>query len=203
MLPVANLKLDVPVGQCWYDDTVLGDRYRGSVMVGNWGDRTVSWHKVAAAGAGFVAPSETLLTGDGIIRPVSAMPTNDGRLIVAVCYMKGNEGSPVRQTDLLLISPKAGQFPHRDFSEVPLVDLLDSPWQLRAKAHQEILRAGGETRFDNGCVYRHRAGRAKIFQPHLSSGAGGQSRGPRSHSRVGQLWRHDGSDRLASSGESP
>ncbi len=145
MLPVANLRLDVPIGQCWYDDTVLGRRYRGSVMVANWGDRTVSWHKVAQAGAGFLAPSEILLEGEGTIRPVSAMPTNDGRLIVAVCYMEGNENSPVRPTDLLLISPKAGEFPFRDYSKTPLPHLLNEPWQVRAKAHQEILRRGGET----------------------------------------------------------
>ncbi len=144
MLPVANLRLDVPVGQCWYDDTVLGERYRGSVMVANWGDRTVSWHKVAPAGAGFEAPSEILLQGEGTIRPVSAMPTNDGRLIVAVCYMEGNEGSPVRRTDLLLISPKDGDFPPRDYSKMSLRELLNQPWQLSAKAHQEILRRGGE-----------------------------------------------------------
>lgn len=143
MLPVANLQLDVPVGQCWYDDTVLGEQYRGSVMVGNWGDRTVSWHKISPAGAGFAAPSATFLQGEGVIRPLSVMPTNDGRLIVAVCYMQGNEGSPVRRTDLLLISPKAGEFAHRDYSETPLRELLNEPWQLAAKAHQEILRRGG------------------------------------------------------------
>ena len=144
MLPVANLQLDVPVGQCWYDDTVLGEQYRGSVMVGNWGDRTVSSYKVAPSGAGFEAPTEVLLRGEGIIRPLSAMPTNDGRLVVAVCYMEGNENSPVRRTDLLLISPKDGEFPFRDYSETPLRELLNEPWQLAAKAHQEILRRGGE-----------------------------------------------------------
>lgn len=143
MLPVANLQLDVPVGQCWYDDSVLGEQYRGSVMVGNWGDRTVSWYKVAPEGAGFTAPTEILLQGEGIIRPVSAMPTNDGRLIVSVCYMQGNEGSPVRRTDLLLISPSEGEFQNRDYSKVPLRSLLNEPWQLAAKAHQEILRQGG------------------------------------------------------------
>ncbi len=144
MLPLANLQLDVPVGQCWYDDTVLGQRYRGSVMVGNWGNRTVSYYKVAPLGAGFEAPTEVLLTGEGIIRPLSAMPTNDGRLIVAVCYMEGNENSPVRRTDLLLISPKDGEFLHRDYTDTPLRQLLNEPWQLAAKAHQEILRRGGE-----------------------------------------------------------
>ena len=144
MLPVANLKLDVPVGQCWYDDTVLGERYRGSVLVANWGDRTVSWHKITPNGAGFDAPSEALLTGEGTIRPVSALPTNDGRLVVAACYMEGNEGSPVRKTDLLLISPTDGDFSHRDDSKTPLRELLNRPWQIRARAHQEILRQGGD-----------------------------------------------------------
>ena len=143
MLPVANLQLDVPVGQCWYDDTVLSEQYRGSVLVGNWGDRTVSAYKVAPEGAGYTASSDVLLQGEGTIRPVSAMPTNDGRLIVAVCYMEGNEGSPVRRTDLLLISPKKRDFQNLDYSKIPLRELLHEPWQLAAKAHQEILRKDG------------------------------------------------------------
>ncbi len=144
MLPVANLELDVPVGQCWYDDTALGEQYRGSLMVANWGNRTISWHTPEADGAGFVAPTETFLTGEGVIRPLSAMPTNDGRLIATVCYMQGNESSPVRRTDLLLIRPKEGSSNHRDVLKEPLRELLDEPWQLRAKAHQEILRLSGD-----------------------------------------------------------
>ena len=143
MLPVTNLKLAVPVGQCWYDDTVLGDQYKGSIFVANWGNRTISQHKISARGAGFTAPSKPFLIGEGLRRPVSVMPTNDGRLIVAVCYMQGNEGSPVRKTDLLLISPRDKNFPHKDFSKSELPQLLASPWQRRYKAHQEILRTGG------------------------------------------------------------
>ncbi|MDC0268068.1 c-type cytochrome [bacterium] len=133
LLPVVNLELDVPVGQCWY---------KGSVLVANWGNRTVSRHAISANGAGFVAPTDFFLRGDGLRRPVSITPLNDGRMVVSVCYMQGNEGSPVRQTDLLLISPKVPAS-SADLSKSDLVGLLDHSWTVRYKAHQEILRRRG------------------------------------------------------------
>lgn len=133
LLPVVNLELDVPVGQCWHE---------GAVLVANWGNRTVSRHSIAANGAGFVAPTDFFLRGDGLRRPVSITPLNDGRMVVSVCYMQGNEGSPVRQTDLLLISPKAPAA-SGDLSKSDLVGLLDHSWTVRYKAHQEILRRRG------------------------------------------------------------
>jgi putative heme-binding domain-containing protein len=133
ILPVMNLELDVPVGQCWHDD---------GVFVANWGNRTVSRHPVTASGDGFAAPTEIFLRGEGLRRPVSITPTNDGRFVVAVCYMEGNEGSPVRKTDLLLISPDTPAT-GGDHSDADLLSLLEKPWSVRYKAHQEILRRGG------------------------------------------------------------
>ncbi|MDG1852552.1 MAG: sulfatase-like hydrolase/transferase [Verrucomicrobiales bacterium] len=133
LLPVVNLELDVPVGQCWHE---------GAVLVANWGNRTVSRHSIAANGAGFVAPTDFFLRGDGLRRPVSITPLNDGRMIVSVCYMQGNEGSPIRQTDLLLISPKTPAA-SGDLNKSDLVGLLDQSWTVRYKAHQEILRRRG------------------------------------------------------------
>ena len=133
LLPVVNLELDVPVGQCWHD---------GAVLVANWGNRTISRHTISANGTGFSAPSEAFLVGEGLRRPVSITPLNDGRMVASVCYMQGNEGSPVRQTDLLLISPKAPTA-SGDLSKSDLVGLLDKSWTVRYKAHQEILRRRG------------------------------------------------------------
>ena len=133
LLPVVNLELDVPVGQCWYN---------GAVLVANWGNRTISRHFISESGAGFVAPTDFFLRGDGLCRPVSITPLNDGRMVVSVCYMQGNEGSPVRQTDLLLISPKTPAA-SADLSKSDLVGLLDQSWTVRYKAHQEILRRRG------------------------------------------------------------
>ena len=133
LLPVVNLELDVPVGQCWYE---------GAVLVANWGNRTVSRHVISDSGAGFSAPTDFFLRADGLRRPVAITPLNDGRLVVSLCYMEGNEGSPVRQTDLLLVSPVAS-VSRRNLHQVDLVDLLDEPWVVRYKAHQEILRRRG------------------------------------------------------------
>lgn len=144
MIPNVNWTLDVPVGQGFYDHTTLGTDYRGSLLVANWGSRSVDQYPIKSVGAGFRAESRRLLQAEGERRPVSVMPMNDGRLVVSVCYMKGNEGSPRRKTDLLLISPRdakrPGEFNHLNRSPV---ELLSEPIQLRAKAHREILRQGG------------------------------------------------------------
>jgi len=145
LLPVSSLKLAVPVGQCWYDDIVLGEQYRDSLFVANWGSRTVTQHKLTRNGAGFSATTKPFLIGEGIVRPVSVMPTNDGRMVISLCHMQGNEDSPVRRTDLVLIEPKDREFPHLDFSTQSPEDLLLKPWQIRAKSHQEILLTGGDS----------------------------------------------------------
>jgi len=144
MIPNVNWAIDVPVGQGYYDHTTLGEEYRGSLFVANWGSRSVSHHPIKPEGAGFRADSLPFLLADGNRRPLSALPTNDGRLIVALCYMKGNAPSPVCQTDLLLISPRKPKINSAfDHSGKPLLELLSEPIQIRAKAHREILRQGG------------------------------------------------------------
>lgn len=143
MIPNVNWSLDVPVGQGFYDHATLGEEYRGSLFVANWGSRSVDRYPIQPAAAGFRSESLPFLQAEGDRRPVSAMPTNDGRLIVSICYMQGNEGSPQRQTDLLLISPReAGADAAFDHSDRSLVELLSEPVQLRAKAHSEMLRRG-------------------------------------------------------------
>ena len=145
MIPTLNWELDVPVGQGFYDDTALGDDYRGSLFVSNWGNRSVSRYPIRPEGAGFRAPGKPFLRADGNRRPVSAMTSNRGDLIVSLCQMDGNEGSPYRPTDLVIVSPRerrgAAVFDH---SKKPLLELLSAPLQLRAKAHREILRRGGK-----------------------------------------------------------
>ncbi len=144
MIPNVNWELDVPVGQGYYDDTALGEEYRGSLFVANWGNRSVSRHPIESQGAGFRAETLPFLRADGDRRPVSAMPTNEGNLIVSLCYMTGNEGSPYRQTDLVLVSPrKSSENFAYDFSDQSLIELLSESVQIRAKAHREILRQGG------------------------------------------------------------
>lgn len=123
MIPNLNWELDVPVGQGYYDDTTLGEEYRGSLFVANWGNRSVSPHPIESQGTGFHAETLPFLRADGDRRPVAAMPTNRGNLIVSLCYMKGNEASPYRQTDLLLISPrKSSEISAYDFSDKSLVE---------------------------------------------------------------------------------
>ncbi len=146
MIPNVNWTLDVPVGQGYYDHITLGENYKNSLFVANWGSRSVDLYPIYSEGAAFRSEAKVFLKAEGDRRPVSAMPTNDGRLIVSVCYMKGNEASPKCKTDLLLISHRESK-PKDNFnhSAQHLVDLLSEPIQIRTKAHREILRQGGTT----------------------------------------------------------
>lgn len=145
MLPTANWELDVPVGQGYYDHTALGEAYQDSLFVANWGSRSVDQYPLRADGAGYKASQESFLVAAGLRRPVSAMPANDGSLLVSLCYMNGNEGSPKSPTDLIRVSPrKQRNRAAFDHSQTPLIDLLSASIQLRAKAHREMLRRGGD-----------------------------------------------------------
>ncbi|MDA7920634.1 c-type cytochrome [Verrucomicrobiales bacterium] len=154
MIPSANRTLDVPVGQGYYDHTSFGKDYQGSLFVANWGGRNVTSYPLHADGAGFQSKAKPLLQVAGDRRPVSAMPTNEGNLIVSVCYMMGNEPSPKSQTDLLLISPRKQQATSTfKYSDKSMVDLLSESIQIRAKAHREILRQGGDLLAEAGDAF--------------------------------------------------
>ncbi len=154
MIPSVNRTLDVPVGQGYYDHISFGETYQGSLFVANWGGKNVSFYPIQLNGAGFQSKAKPLLQVAGDRRPVSAMPTTDGNLIVSICYMTGNQPSPKCQTDLLLISPRESKndstFDHSDRS---MIDLLSESIQVRAKAHREILRQGGDLLAEAGAAF--------------------------------------------------
>lgn len=135
----------VPFGTCYYNEDHLGDAYKRSLVVARWGSRELGQFPLRSRGASFASSQKPLLVAKGTARPVAVFTGNDGRLFASVCFMERNEASPVKQTDLVVISnPKNPLKPHAyDPSSADISALLDeieSPsWKRRFNAHREII----------------------------------------------------------------
>ncbi|HEY2840669.1 MAG TPA: ThuA domain-containing protein [Pirellulales bacterium] len=143
---------EVPVGQTYYDEDYLPENYRHSLLVAEWGRLTLARYPLRPRGASFAADEHLLLQGRTHARPVGICVGRGGRLFGAVAYMAHNEGSPVYPSDLIMVSRKddapAHPFASYEATTAP-ADLLwselgASSWWQRNRAHQEILRRGGD-----------------------------------------------------------
>lgn len=138
----------VPFGTCYYNEDHLGDAYKRSLVVARWGSRELGQFPLRTRGASFASSQKTLLVGKGTARPVAVFTGNDGRLFASVCFMERNEASPVKQTDLVVISnPKNSlKFHALDPSTADIRTLLDeietASWKRRFNAHREIISRG-------------------------------------------------------------
>ncbi len=138
----------VPFGTCYYNEDHLGGSYKRSLVVARWGSRELGQFPLKPRGASFASSQKTLLVGKGTARPVAVFTGNDGRLFASVCFMERNEASPVKQTDLVVISnPKRPLKPHAydpsTANTSALLDEVESPsWKRRFNAHREIISRG-------------------------------------------------------------
>ena len=94
----------VPFGTCYYNEDHLGDAFKRTLVVARWGSRELGQFPLSPRGASFASSQKSLLVGKGTARPVAVFTGNDGRLFASICFMERNEGSPVKQTDLVVIS---------------------------------------------------------------------------------------------------
>lgn len=141
----------VPVGQAYYGDTFLPEKYRDNLLVARWGIRAVTRYPLDHRGASFRATEHVLLAGRNQARPVGVAVGRDGRIFVTVFYMAHNEASPVCKSDLVLITraddPPAHPFRPYDVTRATLAtmweELSDPSWERRQRAYVEILRRGG------------------------------------------------------------
>ena len=138
----------VPFGTCYYNEDHLGDKYQRSLVVARWGSRELAQFPLTPRGASFASSQKPLIVGKGTARPVAVFTGNDGRLFSSVCFMERNEASPVKKTDLVVLSnPKAQWRSHAfDPSTAGIKTLLgeieSSSWKRRFNAHREIISRG-------------------------------------------------------------
>lgn len=138
----------VPVGQAYYDDAFLPEKYRNSLLVARWCTRQVTFYPLEHAGASFVCREGELLAGVGVARPVQVTVGRGGRVFATVCHMEHNEDSPVYRSDLVMVTTAADPAGHPFAAyDAPTADLgrlfdelADPSWSRRKEAHGELLR---------------------------------------------------------------
>ncbi len=138
----------VPVGQSYYNDTYLPEKYRHALLVARWCTRKVTYYPLEPSGATFKCQEHELLVGRDQARPVGVTVGRGGRIFATVCYMAQNEGSPVYKSDIVMITrkddPAAAPFDAYDATQAPidrLVAELSNPnWSRRYAAHVELQR---------------------------------------------------------------
>ncbi|MEX1230397.1 MAG: hypothetical protein WEB58_09160 [Planctomycetaceae bacterium] len=140
----------VPVGQSYYDDDFLPEKYRNSLLVARWCTRQVTFYPLKPRGASFECEEFPLLNGENLARPVGVAVGRGGRIFTTISYMAHNEGSPIYRSDLVMItrkddpanSPFEG-YDHLTATDEKLFDELKSTsWTRRRLAHTELIRRG-------------------------------------------------------------
>jgi putative heme-binding domain-containing protein len=148
----AGMGRAVPVGQAYYDETLLPAQYRHSLLVARWGIRAVTRYPLERRGASFKATEHTLLAGKDQARPVGVCVGRGGRIFVTIAYMAHNEASPIYKSDLVMVT-RADDDPKHPFEPYEATtattdrlwaELGDPSWQRRYRAQIEIQRRGGE-----------------------------------------------------------
>ena len=142
----------VPVGQTYYNDAFLPEKYRNNLLVARWGKRTISRYPLKPRGASFETEEFDLLVGRNHARPVGVAVGRGGRIFATISYMAHNEGSPVYPSDLVMIT-RADDPPTHPFegyeaaeasAEKLAEELASTSWCRGYRAHIEVLRRGGE-----------------------------------------------------------
>jgi putative heme-binding domain-containing protein len=142
----------VPVGEAYLDSPDLPARLRHNLLVARWGVRAVMRYPITARGASFQAEEHPLLVGKNQARPVGVTVGPDGAIYIAIAYMAHNDGSPIYASDLIRVTSRTRQPPASserfEISKRSTPDLyrdLSCPtWEVRRRAHLELLRRGGD-----------------------------------------------------------
>ncbi len=141
----------VPVGQSYYDETFLPEKYRNNLLIARWCTRTVARYPLEPRGASFQTSEEPVLIGKDMVRPVGVTVGRGGRIFATLSRMSHNEGSPVYPSDLVMITRSDDAKPYA-FAPYDAVtakaeklweELGDPSWQRRYRAHIELTRRGG------------------------------------------------------------
>jgi putative heme-binding domain-containing protein len=142
----------VPVGEAYLDSPAVPQNFRNNLLVARWGVRALMRYPISPRGASFQATEFPLLVGKNQARPVGVTTSPDGSVYVAVAYMAHNDGSPIYASDLVRLTfamsrpattPKQSDLTARSVLEL-YADLSDPAWEVRRRAHLELLRRGGD-----------------------------------------------------------
>ena len=138
----------VPVGQSYYDDTLLPDTYRNQLLVARWCTRQVTRYPLRHHGVSFRTDEFSLLNGRDQARPVGVCVGRGGRIFATICYMAQNESSPVYRSELVMITrtddSSSHPFEPYDTTTAPAKrlwkELANESWSRRQASHLELIR---------------------------------------------------------------
>ena len=141
----------VPVGQSYYDETFLPEKYRHNLLIARWCTRTVARYPLEPRGASFKTTEQPLLAGKDLVRPVGVAVGRGGRIFATLSRMAHNEGSPIYPSDLVMITRSDDAKPYKFAPynataatvEKLWSELGDPSWQRRYRAQIELTRRGG------------------------------------------------------------
>lgn len=140
----SELGRGVPCDLAWWTAADGSD----SLIMARWDQMAVHRYVLEPRGASFSAKEVPFLRGRDSARPVGLAAASDGRLFVTSLYLGGNVWSPNCYSDLVLITTGGGQADRCNVVKASADELwreLSQPdWPRRQRAHQEILRRGGE-----------------------------------------------------------
>ncbi len=153
LLEIANpgFGRGVPVGQAYHDDPALPEAFRDSLLIAQWGTRSVDAARIQPRGASYSVAERPLLIGEGRARPVGVAVGHGGRVFATIAYMAQNEGSPVYPSELVMMLPTdTAKAPNFEGYEPPDAtadrlwsELSSTSWSRRDVAHRELIRRGG------------------------------------------------------------
>ena len=157
----------VPTGMAYYDDAYLPAVCRHGLSIAEWGRAKLLRYPLQARGASFkveqadffgdaeqATPPERAKVGRSpkvmAARPVGVAVGRGGRIFTTVCYMKGNEASPMYRSEIVMITraDDTANAPFDGYEETSattdklFAELANDSWQRRYRAHQELIRRG-------------------------------------------------------------
>src|SRR5579862_172872 len=145
-----NLGRYVPTGQAYYDDAFLPEKFRGNLLVAEWGKGVLPRYPLNQSGASFKADQMPFLQCVKNVRPVGVAIGRGGRIFVSSLVMHANEASPVCSSELIMIT-RADDAPNAPFDaydetaaspEKLFAELESASCQRRYRAHVELQRRG-------------------------------------------------------------
>ena len=141
----------VPVGQAYYDETLLPEKYRHNLLVARWCTRAITRYPIEPRGASFQAKEEVLLQGKTSLAPSAS------RLDAAAASSQPSRTWPTTRirrptrSELVMITTADDKAPFVGYESTDakldaLWDALSDPsWHKRYRAHIELMRRGGES----------------------------------------------------------
>jgi putative heme-binding domain-containing protein len=135
----------VPCDLTYYDDAV--PQLCGSLLMCRWDRFAVTQYPLKPKGASFLAEEVVFAQGANQCRPTGITVDTAGRVFVTCHYLAGNVVTPHCQSDLVLIAPDTNVTTHFDETKAKVEDLWaalsEKSWDMRRRAHLELLRRGG------------------------------------------------------------